>query len=180
MIGSMAAKLKWFDRKFNYTFVVDVYPDLIERVRGTPARVDEKVRGLGREVLTRRDGNPWSIQDNVGHLIDLDAVHHARIEDFLTGQPMLRAADPENRRTFEARYNDRPIDDVLKEFRAARSALVSALEGLKPADFAKVSRHPRLNMPMRLVDMIAFVGDHDDYHLARMTELLRMWSRAVI
>ena len=33
--------------------------------------------------------------------------------------------------------------------------------------------HPRLNQPMRVVDMAFFTAEHDDHHLARMTELSR-------
>jgi hypothetical protein len=33
--------------------------------------------------------------------------------------------------------------------------------------------HPRLNQPMRVVDLLFFVAEHDDYHLARISELIR-------
>jgi hypothetical protein len=125
------------------------------------------------EPLVERDGADRAA---VHRGEDLDVVHHARIDDFLSGKPTLRAADPENRRTFEAYYNEQSIDQVLKEFRKGRGEFVAALEALDSADFARVSRHPRLDMPMRLVDMIAFVGDHDDYHLARIAELIRLWN----
>lgn len=32
--------------------------------------------------------------------------------------------------------------------------------------------HPRLRVPMNLVDHAFFVAEHDDYHLTRITELL--------
>jgi len=32
--------------------------------------------------------------------------------------------------------------------------------------------HPRLKTPMRLVDHLYFVAEHDDHHLARIWELL--------
>ena len=33
--------------------------------------------------------------------------------------------------------------------------------------------HPRLERPMRLIDMMFFHAEHDDYHLARISELRR-------
>jgi hypothetical protein len=36
--------------------------------------------------------------------------------------------------------------------------------------------HPRLQQPMRVVDMAFFVAEHDDHHLARMTQLARMFG----
>jgi hypothetical protein len=32
--------------------------------------------------------------------------------------------------------------------------------------------HPRLKQPMRLVDHLYFVAEHDDYHLARIWEMI--------
>jgi hypothetical protein len=37
---------------------------------------------------------------------------------------------------------------------------------------APSSLHPRLQQPMRLIDHALFVAEHDDHHLARITELL--------
>jgi hypothetical protein len=37
-------------------------------------------------VLIRR-GDTWSIQDHVGHLLDLDEMHIDRFGDFLAGAP---------------------------------------------------------------------------------------------
>jgi hypothetical protein len=48
------------------------------------------------------------------------------------------------------------------------------LELLARADAKMLSGtllHPRLQQPMRLVDHLVFVGEHDDHHLVRMWEL---------
>jgi len=48
---------------------------------------------------------------------------------------------------------------------------------LEPESFARVAIHPRLNIPMRLVDMLYFQAEHDDYHLARISELVRLFAK---
>ena len=58
------AKWPWIDRKFSFDFPVSKFPDLIERWRGTPARLEDRVAGLSRDVLIRRTGDGWSIQEN--------------------------------------------------------------------------------------------------------------------
>jgi uncharacterized damage-inducible protein DinB len=58
---------------------------------------------------------------------------------------------------------------VLRE----RGALVSHLESVDPELFSRSALHPRLGMPMRLVDLMLFVAEHDDHHLASITELAR-------
>jgi hypothetical protein len=37
--------------------------------------------------------------------------------------------------------------------------------------------HPRLKTPMRIIDLFLFVAEHDDHHLARITELARLIKR---
>ncbi len=168
----MPAKLPWVDRKFSFDFPVAVYPDVVERFRGLPARAEERVRGLSKEVLTRSDGG-WSIQENVGHLLDMEPLWDARMDDFLAGKAVLRAADITNPVTNQARHNEKEIGGLLKALRAARMGQVARLERISEADFGRVSEHPRLKQKLRLVDALAFVCAHDDYHMARMGELVR-------
>jgi hypothetical protein len=40
--------------------------------------------------------------------------------------------------------------------------------------FLKSSFHPRLKKPMRIVDLFLFVAEHDDHHLARIAELVKI------
>jgi hypothetical protein len=64
------------------------------------------------------------------------------------------------------------MGEILAGFRHARHALVEALERQDAAGFARTLLHPRLKQPMRLVDHVYFVAEHDDHHLAMMYELL--------
>src|SRR6201986_745241 len=109
---------KWFERKFDFSFPVELYPDLCERVRGTPARLEEMVRGAATERLTLTPGEgSWSAQEHVGHMVELEPLWMARVEDFVSGRNELSVADVTNRSTFEARYNERAIGQILANFR---------------------------------------------------------------
>lgn len=174
----MAAKLPWLQRRWQFDGPLGVYPDVLERLRGVPARIEDKVAGLPADLLTRRDGDTWSIQENIGHLLDLEPLMHARLDDYLAGSAVLRAADMSNRRTHDAKHNDRPIGELLRDFRRERESLCRRLDGLTESDFGRTAEHPRLKVPMRMVDWMLFTADHDDYHLARMTELKRLFTGA--
>jgi len=63
---------------------------------------------------------------------------------------------------------------LLKTFRTVREQTVSRLDALAEADVFCTALHPRLQQPMRLMDSFLFVAEHDDHHLARMTEMARM------
>lgn len=162
---------KWFDRRFE-AMPPARFASTLERLRGTPARLDERVRGIPAELLTRRVGEAWSAQENVGHLLDLEPLWFRRAEQLLGGDGELAPTDLANRRTFEAGHNDRPIDDILREFRTARAALVALLGRAGPASLAHTALHPRLRTPMTLTDLAHFVAEHDDHHLATIGALV--------
>jgi hypothetical protein len=166
-------RTKWFEREFDFSLPVGVFPSVVERLRGTPARLEEQVRSLPAETLTARRGEAWSIQEHVGHLIDLDELHEGRLEDYAHGLDTLRAADLTNRKTFEANHNDAALKDLLARFRDARLRFVRRLESLSEEEVAASALHPRLGKQMRVIDMTLFVAEHDDHHLATMTELAR-------
>ena len=148
---------------------------MIERVRGTPARLEDRVQSIAPEVLTKRDGERWSIQENAGHLLDLESLFRQRLDEYLAGAEILHAADMSNRKTYNADHNQGSMQTILSGYREQRRALVTTLDSQPPETFAKVAHHPRLNVPMRLVDMLFFQAEHDDYHLARISELIRLF-----
>jgi hypothetical protein len=114
---------RWTDRHFAFNLPEELFPVVVERLRGTPARIEDKVRGLSHTLLTRRDGDAWSIQEHIGHLLDLDELHAGRLDDFLAGTEVLRAADMTNRKTHEASHNERSITGILHAFRPQARAL---------------------------------------------------------
>jgi hypothetical protein len=170
-------RIKWTDRRFDFNFPAGIYPEMIERLRGVPARLEEHVRNLPHEVLTSRHENRWSIQENAGHLLDLESLVQQRIDEYIAGANELHAADMTNRKTFEAKHNDLPISRILDSFRGERTTTVERLESLDEEVFSRAAIHPRLKSSMRLVDMLFFQAEHDDYHLTRIAELVRsQWS----
>jgi len=172
----MSARIKWTERRFDFNFPAELYPEMIERLRGTPARLEERLALLTPEKLIRRDGDRWSMQENAGHLLDLEPLVLQRLDEYAAGAAALHPADMSNRKTYEADHNARPISEILKYFRDQRASIVSRSESFAPELFARAALHPRLNVPMRLVDMIYFQAEHDDYHLARISELIRLFA----
>ena len=164
--------MKWFDRAFEFNMPVWMGQNLMERLRGTPARLEERLDGVSEQVLKARPNGEWSIQENVGHLIDLEPLWYGRIGDILGGETVMRPADLENRKTHEADHNARSLDGLLEEFRAERKKLMERLDELSESQLDAASLHPRLEQPMRILDLMFFVAEHDDHHLAQISRLL--------
>jgi uncharacterized damage-inducible protein DinB len=169
----MVPRQPWFERQFRFDLPVSAAAGLVERLRGTPPRLDHRLAGLSAALLTTRRGDRWSIQENAGHLWDLEPLWLNRIEDIAAGRRALEAADLGNRRTEEAHHNAHPLPDVLSGFRIARQGIVAQLERADEADWLRSALHPRLKISMRLLDLAFFVAEHDDHHLATITELMR-------
>lgn len=169
----MIERIAWFERRFSFDLPLWMYPSVLERLRGTPARLEERLLNLPRELLTRRDGDKWSIQEHAGHLLDLEALEVARLEDYAAGREQLTPADPRNRKTYEAEHNSKEIREILAAFRAERTEFVERLETLDAEFIERAAIHPRLKTPMRVIDLAFFKAEHDDHHLARISELIR-------
>jgi len=162
----------WFERTFEFSFPVALLPNLCGRLRGTPARLEEALRGRSHEILIRKAEEKWSAQEHAGHLLDLEPLWLARVEDYVAASGQLTVADLTNRKTDEANHNAQALEQILTEFRAARDKLLKHVNQLDPSLFARAIPHPRLKTPMRLVDHLYFVAEHDDHHLARIWELV--------
>jgi uncharacterized damage-inducible protein DinB len=124
-----------------------MYPSIVERASGAPARLEARVASLAREILIRREGESWSIQENAGHLLELEPLWMGRLDDFVAGVEILRPADLQNRKTHEANHNAKPIEELLASFRAARSEFVRRLDALDEAFIVQTALHPRLKTP---------------------------------
>jgi len=168
--------MQWFNRKFSFDLPVEMFPNVVERVRGTPARLEELTRGLSRELLTRRDGDKWSIQEQAGHLLDLEELGMKRLDNFEAGRETLVAADLANRKTHEANHNASTIELILATFRQERTAFVARLDSYDEAFVNRIALHPRLNQKIRVIDLAFFIAEHDDHHLARISELKRKFA----
>src|SRR6185295_17419551 len=117
---TMVDRLEWIKRQFKFELPLGMYGNVVERVRGTPARLEDLTRGLSAEILTRRDDDKWSIQEQAGHLLDLEGLGMNRLNDSEAGRETLTAADMTNQKTHEANHNANSIENILSEFRQER------------------------------------------------------------
>jgi uncharacterized damage-inducible protein DinB len=168
----MSQVAAWFERRFEFGFPVELLPNLQSRLRGAPARLEELLRGRPEEALKAKVGGSWSAQEQAGHLGDLEPLWLARVLDYAAGSEQLTVADLTNRKTDEAQHNARPLEEVLAEFRTRREQLLQHVDEADASLFGRAIPHPRMKTPMRLVDHLYFVAEHDDHHLARIWELV--------
>lgn len=161
-------RTKWTERQFTFDLPEGWIFNILERLRGTPARIVELTLSLSKDELTFKPDGKWSIQEHIGHLADLEELHEGRIDDFLAGKEVLRAADMSNAKTETANHNEKDIHRLLENFRIARNHFIRRLASLDDETYRYNSLHPRLKVFMRPIDIAFFTAEHDDHHLASM------------
>jgi uncharacterized damage-inducible protein DinB len=173
----MVQSIEWFKRTFTFDQLpLWMYPNIVERLRGVPARLDDLTRGLPSEILTKRDGDKWSMQEQAGHLLDLEPLGMNRLDDYEAGVETLHAADKKNRKTHEANHNQTSIEKILTRFREERMEFVRRLDEYDEEFIQRTALHPRLEMKIRVLDLAFFIAEHDDHHLARISAIIRRFQ----
>lgn len=138
---SMSQMPIWFERRFEFSFPVELHPNLSTHLRGTPARLEEALRVRSHKIRIRKVEEKWSAQEHAGHLLDLEPLWVARVGDYVVASNQLTAADLKNRKTDEANHNASPLEKILGDFRAARERLLKRIDELDPSLFARAIPH---------------------------------------
>ena len=165
-------RTKGIDRKFTFDFLEGWILNILERLRGTAVRMENMVKNISHDHLTQKVNDSWSIQEHIGHLLDLEELHEGRIDDFIARKKILRAADMTNAKTIAANHNHTEVQLLLNDFKKSRDHFIGRLEMLDDETQKFKSLHPRLKIMMRPVDMAYFTAEHDDHHLASIRILL--------
>jgi len=156
----------WLYRRWTFDFPAELYPAVLERLRGTPARAEEIAGGLGADALIACPDDGWSVQRHIGHMGDLERLMQDRLDAYERGGAALPAADMSNARTVATDHDARAIGDVLSDFRTGRAATMARLDACPRDFFGRSAWHERLGVQKRVVDTCVFFADHDDHHLA--------------
>lgn len=169
----MITQTPWIERKFEFNFPVGLFLVIIERLRGTLLQLESTLKNLPDEKLSFKKGGKWSVKEVVGHLYDLEELWNGRIDDFLEHKEKLRAADMSNAKTSAANHNSKSIDELLNQFKIARNSLIDRVKDIDEKTALITALHPRLQTPMRLVDSLFFVAEHDDHELTKIRLLIQ-------
>jgi len=164
--------LAWFERDLKFGYSPEMLPFFLERLFGTPLRLEQKVNGIDDKTLSKKPGGKWSVKENIGHLAEVDAIANKRIDEITSDAALMSPA------VFEPKdYNPWPIEKVLELFKKNRLANLKKYSTLSEGQLKKLSLHPRLKVQMTPVDLAWFDAEHDDHHLVKINEILLLSHR---
>ena len=162
---------KWFDRKFDLSFSTDKYTAVYKQLEQAPDRLKNIIISLPEDTLVRKPDGKWSIKEHTGHLSVLEPVWRIRFQDILESKPVLTPADLDNKATTEAGFNKNAVTALLERFVEERKATLLLLNNIDVLDGSRTSMHPRLQQPMRIIDLAYFVAEHDDHHMTMIRSI---------
>lgn len=164
---------KWFERKFDFSFDVDENTNIYQRLQQAPAVLETVLLNISEEKLTHKPDGNWSIKEHTGHLSVLEPLWRARIQDIIEKKPTLTPTDLNNSATDEAGFNQFDIKTLLQRFSEERRQTLSLLESINIKDHTHTSLHPRMQQPMRMIDILYFTAEHDDHHITVIREIVK-------
>lgn len=167
-------QVNWFERNFEFNISQNIFPSVIERLQGTPVRLEHKLRSIPETFFDVKVDDTWSVKENIGHLTDLEPLWQTRLKEIINGDKIMSAADLQNTKTSLQKHNDSSIEELLNSFIKLRKETIDMLEKIEETIIFKSALHPRINKPMRTIDLFQFVAEHDDHHMARISEIFRV------
>jgi len=162
----------WSQRKLPFGRSAEELPVLLERVLGTPARLAQLTSHEPVERLSLRRQGSWSALEHIGHLIHLQDRMDERVDDFAAHRSCLCRIDLAGQAAILSGYTARALGDVLEEFRLKRVYFVDRVCRLDPGALRHKAQHPCGSETMSVADMVLYLAEHDDHHLALMRRLL--------
>src|SRR5690349_2190540 len=104
---------KWFERKFDFSFDVDEYTNIYQRLQRAPAVLESVILTIPEQLLSHQPAGNWSIKEHTGHLSVLEPLWRARIQDIIDKKPTLTPTDLNNSATSDAGFNQFNITELV-------------------------------------------------------------------
>jgi hypothetical protein len=146
----------------------------LDVLTATPDAVARLLAPHPADVLRRRpfpDRRTWTPLEILGHLIDAELVYAFRIRLILCeDRPTILGMDQE-KWVAGQRYNERDPDDLLTDFRAARSINLKLWRQIRPDQLDRVGLHNERGEES-LGLMLRMHAGHDLSHLDQITRYL--------
>jgi uncharacterized damage-inducible protein DinB len=167
---------KWFERQFDFRLSSNDYVSVYKRLQQAAGKLLQITASILPATLIYKPGGKWSVNEHAGHLSLLEPLWRQRFIDIRNRKPVLSPADLENKATTEAGFNNNDFKKLIETFINERNTTLLLLDSMNEEDKTKTSLHPRLQLPMRIIDLAYFVAEHDEHHLLAISEIIRVYN----
>ena len=121
----------------------------------------------------------FSATEIVYHVLDVERLWQMRLRGLRDGTTThFQQMDPDAV-AIDKRYNEKPYDEGMKAFDAARKETYDLVRSLKPREFDLKGVHSKYG-PMDVFRILEIVEDHDHTHAAQLRRTLAQVTPAQV
>lgn len=120
------------------------------------------------QALARYAPGKWSIKEVLGHLADTERVFSYRLFRISRGDRTPLAGFDQNSYVEAARFDERPLAELLEEFLSVRNATLQLVNGLTAEELARRGIANEVEVSARALVYIA--AGHVAHHLASLRD----------
>ncbi len=170
----MTPQIKWLDRDFQLGWDIGYLPIFMTRLQGTVPRIESMIKDVPNDLMEFKPKGEWSIKEHIGHLMDLEQLHHDRILQLKEFVEILIPADMSNKATNAADHNTQSATDLTQKLQQVRTHFLLEVRSLNNDQLNHSALHERIGKQMSPVDVCFFCAEHDDHHLAIIQNILNL------
>ncbi len=151
-----------------YIEQVDDRP-VLEVLNGQLAEVQKLFQELGEEKSQFRYAEgKWSLKELLGHMVDTERIIAYRVLCIARGEKQPLPGFDENAYAEAAGYGNRPLSDLLQEYRLVRQANLLLFGSLTEPMLTQIGNANGKEISARA--LIYMVAGHEKHHLGIMQE----------
>jgi uncharacterized damage-inducible protein DinB len=144
----------------------------IEQAENGPKRLAAAISGVPDSVLRFSPAQgKWSILQIVGHLADVEIVYSYRLRQMLADKTPVIAPVDQDDWAKNLGYLETSPAELVAQFGVNRHHNLRLLRRLKATDLAKGARHPEMDRPMTVEDLVRRFVSHDANHISQIEQL---------
>ena len=149
---------------------------LLDQLNDFPRAITALTIHLEPKVLLQTNEKAWSIQEHVGHLLAMESLWIARLDDFVLNRSILRPWNGHNSDVRAAQFNQQKMKALCRDFAEVRTAMVTFTKELMQTGQSFVAFNERQNRDFSLNDQVAFIAEHDAHHLQIIQYLIHEYQ----
>jgi hypothetical protein len=147
--------------------------DVLNHLETFPEELSKQLLDLDKYTLVEKPDGKWSIQQNAGHLLAIESLWIARLDDFMLNHETLRPWNGTNEETDQAQFNLQYLPQILADFEAIRSAHCRMIRLSLDKLHSSVCVHPRTGEAVTFEEHLQCMQKHDQAHLRAIGERLQ-------
>lgn len=165
--------MKWIDRTWEFNRDEKAAHLSVQILSATASKLQLLVGKTDPEQLKLRTNGKWSVNEHAGHLLTMESLWIAQLDDLVLGHENVRPWNGNNADTEAAEFNRQRLGKIIGDFEEIRMSHLNLLETYLPNALNMRAFLAEIKCDMTLADHLYFMAEHDLHHLLEIEKILR-------